>query len=111
MNTQISSIDPSAMRDLEQNAQRVSSILKAIGNDKRLLLLCKIVEEGEVSAGSLVGVAGLSQSAMSQHLGKLREENIVTFRREGQTLYYRLGDANIRELIVTLHRLYCAPHL
>ncbi len=100
-------IEPEKMRDLEQNAARVSSILKAIGNDKRILLLCRIVEHGEMTAGSLVGVAGLSQSAMSQHLSKLRDEGIITYRRDGQTLWYRLADQNIKELIVTLHRLYC----
>lgn len=100
-------IEAEKMRDLEQNAAKVSAILKAIGNDKRILLLCKIVENGEVSAGSLVGIANLSQSAMSQHLGKLRQEGIITYRREGQTLFYRLADENIKELIITLHRLYC----
>ncbi len=100
-------IEPTTISDIELSAKRVSAILKAIGNDKRMLLLCKIVEHGEVSAGSLVGVANLSQSAMSQHLAKLREEGIVDFRRDGQTLYYRLADERIKELILTLHRLYC----
>jgi len=107
MNSQVIEIDTQKMRDLEASAERVSAILKAIGNDKRILLLCKIVENGEVVAGSLVGIAGLSQSAMSQHLAKLRDEGIITFRRDGQTLWYRLADPNIKELIVTLHRLYC----
>lgn len=101
------SIQVDDVRDLERNAQKVSSILKAIGNDKRLLLLCKIVEHGEVTAGSLVGIAGLSQSAMSQHLSKMRDEGIITFRRDSQTLWYRLSDNRIEELIMTLHRLYC----
>lgn len=101
------SIQVDDVRDLERNAQKVSSILKAIGNDKRLLLLCKIVEHGEVTAGSLVGIAGLSQSAMSQHLSKMRDEGIITFRRDSQTLWYRLADNRIEELIMTLHRLYC----
>ncbi len=100
-------IEVQKMRDLEQNAAKVSDILKAIGNDKRILLLCKIVESGEIAAGSLVGVANLSQSAMSQHLSKLRQKGIITYRREGQTLLYRLADENIKELIITLHRLYC----
>ncbi len=101
-------IEPDTMRDLEFSAKRVSAILKAISNDKRLLLLCKIVEHEEVCAGSLIGVAGLSQSAMSQHLAKLRDEGIITFRREGQMLYYRLADERIKQLIITLHQLYCA---
>ncbi len=100
-------IEQDKMRDLEQSAEQVSAILKAIGNDKRILLLCKIVEQGEVTAGSLVGIAGLSQSAMSQHLAKLRDEKIITYRRDGQTLWYRLADERIKELIITLHHLYC----
>ena len=104
-------IDKETAKDLELSAKTVSSILKAIGNDKRILLLCKIVEEGEVNAGSLVGVAGLSQSAMSQHLAKLRDEGVVTFRREGQVLYYRLADERIKQLIITLHQLYCSVPL
>ncbi len=107
MSGQNSAIAAETINDLEQNAKYVSSVLKAIGNSKRVLLLCKIVEHGEVNAGSLVGVAGLSQSAMSQHLAKLREEKIIKYRREGQSLYYSLYDERIRELIVTLHRLYC----
>ncbi len=97
------------MKQLELSAHKVSAILKAIGNDKRLLLLCKIVEHGEVPAGSLIGIAGLSQSAMSQHLAKMRDEGIIAFRREGQMLYYRLADERIKELIITLHHLYCTP--
>ncbi len=108
MSNQLKKIEQEKMRDLEQSAERVSAILKAIGNDKRILLLCKIVEHGEVTAGSLVGIAGLSQSAMSQHLGKLRDEGVITYRREGQTLWYRLADPHIKELIITLHRLYCS---
>jgi len=102
MNIQVDDV-----RALEQNAEKVSGILKVIGNDKRLLLLCKIVEHGEVTAGSLVGTAGLSQSAMSQHLGKMREEGVITYRRDSQTLWYRLADPRIEDLIVTLHKLYC----
>ncbi len=107
MNGQNSAIATKTINDLEQNAKHVSSVLKAIGNAKRVLLLCKIVEHGEINAGSLVGVAGLSQSAMSQHLAKLREEGIIKYRRKGQNLYYSLHDNRIKELIITLHRLYC----
>lgn len=102
MNIQVDDV-----RALEQNAEKVSGILKVIGNDKRLLMLCKIVEHGEVTAGSLVGIGGLSQSAMSQHLSKMREEGIITYRRDSQTLWYRLADPRIQDLIVTLHKLYC----
>ena len=50
---------------------------------------------------------GLSQSALSQHLAKMRDDDIVTFRRDGQTLRYRIADPRIEQLMAELHRLYC----
>lgn len=93
--------------ELEGKAGQIAGILRALGNDARLLLLCRLVQHGEVTAGSLVGTAGLSQSALSQHLGRMRDEGIVTYRREGQTLWYRIADPRIEELIATLYSLYC----
>jgi DNA-binding transcriptional ArsR family regulator len=93
--------------ELERKAGTIAGILRALGNDARLLLLCRLVQHGEVPAGSLVGTAGLSQSAVSQHLARMREEGIVAFRREGQTLWYRIADPRIEELIGTLYDLYC----
>ena len=95
--------------ELEAVAEQISGILKALGNDARLLLLCRLVQHGEVTAGSLIGTAGLSQSAVSQHLARMREEGIVAFRREGQTLWYRIADPRIEELIATLYKFYCRP--
>ena len=60
-----------------------------------------------MSAGSLVGIAGLSQSALSQHLKRMREDGIVAARRDGQTIWYRIADPRIETLIAQLHRLYC----
>jgi len=93
--------------ELEGKAGQIAGILRALGNDARLLLLCRLVQHGEVTPGSLVGTAGLSQSALSQHLGRMRDEGIVTYRREGQTLWYRIADPRIEELIATLYSLYC----
>ena len=50
---------------------------------------------------------GLSQSALSQHLARMREEGIVAFRRDAQTLWYRIADPRVESLLATLHRLYC----
>jgi ArsR family transcriptional regulator len=74
------------------------------------LILCKLVEWGEANVNSLAEAVGLSQSALSQHLAKMREEGLVTYRRESQTLWYRIADPRIEELFATLHRLYCRPH-
>jgi len=97
-------IDP---RALEARASEVADVLAALANDRRLLILCKLVEEGEVTVGALAEGIGLSQSALSQHLARMREEGIVAFRRDRQTLWYRIADQRIESLLATLHRLYC----
>lgn len=102
-------MEPLQLEELGKKAGEIAGVLRAIGNDARLLLLCRLVEAGEVTAGSLVGTAGLSQSALSQHLARMREEGIVAYRREGQSLWYRIADRRIEELIATLHGLYCEP--
>ena len=93
--------------DFQANARDVANVLRALGNERRLMVLCKLVEVGEATVGSLVEAVGLSQSALSQHLAKMREEGIVTFRRESQTLWYRIADRRIEKLMAELHRLYC----
>jgi len=97
-------IDP---RALEARAGEVAGILAALANDRRLLILCKLVEGGEATVGGLAEEVGLSQSALSQHLARLREEGIVAFRRDAQTLWYRIGDPRVVSLLASLHRLYC----
>lgn len=89
------------------NALEVADILRALGNERRLMILCKLVEAGEMTVGALVEAVGLSQSALSQHLARMRDENIVTFRRDSQTLWYRISDPRIEQLMAELHRLFC----
>jgi DNA-binding transcriptional ArsR family regulator len=89
------------------NATEVAQILRALANERRLMILCKLVERGEANVNSLAEAVGLSQSALSQHLAKMREEGIVAFRREGQTLWYRVADPRIRLLLKQLQKLYC----
>ena len=97
-------IDP---RALQARAGEVAGILSALANDRRLLILCKLVEDGEATVGALAEEVGLSQSALSQHLARMREEGIVAFRRDAQTLLYRIADPRVEGLLATLHRLYC----
>ena len=92
---------------LEKRAGKVARILDALSNEKRLIILCKLVEWGEANVSSLADAVGLSQSALSQHLAKMREEGIVTSRRESQTIWYRIADPRIEELFATLDRLFC----
>lgn len=94
---------------LERKAAAVADMLRAIANERRLMILCKLVEWGEANVGALAEAVGLSQSALSQHLAKMRDENLITFRRESQTLWYRIADPRVEELFATLHRLFCQP--
>jgi ArsR family transcriptional regulator len=91
----------------EKKATEVADILRALANERRLMILCKLVEWGEANVNSLAEAVGLSQSALSQHLAKLRDEGIVTFRRESQTIWYRIADPRIEQLFGTLHDLFC----
>ncbi len=103
---------PTATSDLatfEANAREVADILRALANERRLMILCKLVEWGEASVGALAEAVGLSQSALSQHLAKMRDEAIVTTRREAQTIWYRIADARTEALLGHLQQLYCPP--
>ncbi len=71
------------------------------------MILCRLVEWGEANVTSLGEAVGLSQSALSQHLAIMREQKLLTFRREGQTIWYRIADARIEHLLSTLYDLYC----
>jgi ArsR family transcriptional regulator, virulence genes transcriptional regulator len=98
---------PMDIGDFEANALEVANTLRALGNERRLMILCKLVEAGEMTVGALVDAVGVSQSALSQHLARMRDENIVSFRRDSQTLWYRISDPRIEQLMAELHRLFC----
>lgn len=66
----------------EAQATEVAAILRELGNERRLMILCKLVEWGEANVSALAEAVGLSQSALSQHLARMRDEKLVTFRRE-----------------------------
>lgn len=83
------------------------SLLKAMGNESRLLALCHLSASGELSAGELTDRIGLSQSALSQHLAQLREEGLVATRKQAQTVFYRLCDPRAARILALLHELFC----
>jgi DNA-binding transcriptional ArsR family regulator len=89
-------------------ADEVAVILKALAHRARLMVLCQLAEHGELRVGDLVNAVGLSQSALSQHLAKMRDEEILTFRRDGKELFYRIADPRCAALLNTLHGLYCS---
>ncbi|QRM56997.1 metalloregulator ArsR/SmtB family transcription factor [Sinorhizobium sp. BG8] len=92
--------------DSEQ-AQAVvaSDFLSAMANPKRLLILQTLVE-GEVAVGALAHRVGLSQSALSQHLSKLRAQNLVTTRRDAQTIYYSSKSEAVLTILAALDKIY-----
>lgn len=92
--------------DLKDNAQRASELLKAMSNEKRLMILC-FLTEGEKSVGQMELLVGLSQSALSQHLARLRRDGLVQTRRASQTIYYSLAGGEASAIMETLHSLYC----
>jgi DNA-binding transcriptional ArsR family regulator len=92
---------------MQQGASEAAAMLRTLGNQQRLLLLCLLVEHGELSVGALQSHVELSQSALSQHLARLREDGLVDYRREAQTLHYRIADPRAEALLSTLKRLFC----
>lgn len=93
---------------MESRAEEAARLLSALGQTKRLMVLCRLVDN-EMSVGALAESVGLGQSALSQHLARLRDLGIVATRREAQTIYYRLASDNARRLIGLLYEIYCAP--
>lgn len=91
-----------------QNAGKAASLLKSLSNQNRLMILCALMQD-EYSVGQLNDMIPISQSALSQHLAWLRDASLVSTRREAQTIYYQLQGDEARQLIETLHGIYCNP--
>ena len=96
-----------SLADFETNATAAANLMKALGNGKRLMILCKLLEAGEMNVMALCEAVGLSQSALSQHLAKMRAEKLVDYRRESQTLFYRVADPNVKRIVKTLKAIFC----
>ena len=94
------------LKKLEDSAHDVADLLRSLANEKRLMILCQLAE-GEKSVGELASLLGLRQTNISQQLALLRKDNIVTTRREAQTIYYALASTPARRLISLLHDIYC----
>jgi DNA-binding transcriptional ArsR family regulator len=93
---------------LKDNAGAAAGFLSLLANDKRLLILCELMAAREVSVGNLAAAVGLSQSALSQHLSKLRAERLVDTRRESQTIFYKLStDERVTQTLSLLKKLFC----
>lgn len=92
---------PTDLSELKRNAAHMSARLRIMSHPERLLMLCRM-DEGEVAVSELVEMTGLSQSAVSQHLAKLRDADVVDVRVAAQARFYRLTDAVVRAIIHAL---------
>jgi DNA-binding transcriptional ArsR family regulator len=96
-----------ALKKLVKQAGEAAQHLKLLANEKRLLILCFLAARGEMTVGELVDAVELSQSALSQHLAKLRADDLVTFRRTSQTLHYSIADKRTLQLLGVLKEIFC----
>ena len=93
---------------MQGRADEAAELLKAMANPQRLRVLCLLIER-EMSVGEINELVDLSQSALSQHLAVLREKELVSTRREKQTVYYSVRDGLVHDIIASLHGAFCAP--
>jgi DNA-binding transcriptional ArsR family regulator len=94
------------MASMQRHADEAVAVLKAMGSQNRLMLLCELLE-GERSVNDLASSLDLSQSVVSQHLSLLRRDGLVAGRREGQTIYYVISDGRVHALMARLFELFC----
>ena len=92
----------------QASAGEAARLLKALSNERRLMILCQLVD-GERAVGELLPLVDLSQSALSQHLAVLREEGLVAGRRKGVSILYRIADPAALKVIAVLADIYCPP--
>ncbi len=92
--------------ELLGSAREATSFLKAISNEHRLMILC-LIADGEKTVSEMEAAIGLRQPTLSQHLARLREDGLVETRREGKSVYYRLANEDVRDIVALLHRMFC----
>lgn len=96
----------SDIEDLAKRADAAATLLRTLANRYRIMIMCELALQ-ERSVSSLVTQLGLSQSAVSQHLARLRQEKLVETRRDAQQVFYRIGDDSVREIMTVLYHVYC----
>lgn len=96
----------SSIEVMKRNAAKAEAMLKLLANGKRLMILCNIVKEAK-SVGELVELVGLSQSAVSQHLAKMRAQGLVEADKRGKAVYYRISNVEVEAILSTLYLIYC----
>jgi DNA-binding transcriptional ArsR family regulator len=91
---------------LRESASKACALLKALANEDRLLILCQLTQ-GERNVGELEAMTGVRQPTLSQQLGVLRDEGLVSTRREGKYIFYGLASHEVIQVMKTLSGLYC----
>jgi DNA-binding transcriptional ArsR family regulator len=99
---------PAAMAEVREHATEAAAFLKALANDQRLLVLCALLD-GPLSVGEINERVPLSQSALSQHLGVLRDAGLVVTTRQSQTIYYEMAQGPALQVMEVLYSEFCRP--
>ena len=100
--------NPIGLEQFQQSAGEATRLLRALSNEHRLMILCQL-GDGELQVSQLQTLVGLSQSALSQHLARLREDGLVATRRDGTAVFYRIHDPAALKVIAALADIYCPP--
>jgi DNA-binding transcriptional ArsR family regulator len=96
-------------RRMAAAAQKASDLMKTLGHKDRLMVLCHL-SNGEKSVGELAGLLDIPQSPLSQHLARMRKENLVQTRREAQNIYYSIASKEAAAMVSVMHDLYCGSN-
>lgn len=97
---------PIGLEQFQQSAGEATRLLRSLSNEHRLMILCRL-GDGEMQVSQLQACVGLSQSALSQHLARLREDGLVETRRDGTAVFYRITDPAVLKVIGVLADIYC----
>ena len=103
-------INTLGIEKFRENAGDAARLMRALSNESRLMILCQL-GGGEMQVARLQGLVGLSQSALSQHLAVLRDQNLVATRREGVSVFYRIEDPAVLKVIAVLAEIFCPPDI
>ena len=101
-------LDAIGLERFQANAGNAARLLKSLSNENRLMILCQI-GDGERQVADLLPLVGLSQSALSQHLARLREDGLVSARKSGTAVFYRIADPAALQVIGVLAEIFCPP--
>ena len=100
---------PIGLEQFQQSAGEATRLLRSLSNEHRLMILCQL-GDGEMQVSQLQALVGLSQSALSQHLDRLRDDDLVATRRDGTAVFYRIHDPAALKVIAVLADIYCPPN-